>query len=96
MKLSKIFFVAVIAEDPECRVDADCPSQFTCLSESCQNPCIVNNPCRGSQTCVVKDAGTSLRSVACECPDGLLYGDNGECIKGKFKHTRRLENMTFI
>ena len=75
-------FSAVITEEPECRVDADCPRQLTCIRETCQNPCLVQNPCVGSQNCVVKDIGSSLRSVACECPEGLLYGDNGECIKG--------------
>ena len=78
-----ILFTAVISEEPECRIDADCPTQLTCIRETCQNPCLVQNPCVGSQTCVVKDIGTSLRSVACECPEGLLYGDNGECIKCK-------------
>ena len=78
-----ILFTAVISEKPECRIDADCPTQLTCIREICQNPCLVQNPCVGSQTCVVKDIGTSLRSVACECPEGLLYGDNGECIKCK-------------
>ena len=78
-----ICFTAVISEQPECRVDADCPSQLTCIRETCQNPCLVQNPCVGSQNCVVKDIGSALRSVACECPEGLLYGDNGECIKGR-------------
>ena len=73
---------AIISEEPECRVDKDCPSQMTCMRETCQNPCIVSNPCIGSQKCVVKDTFSSLRSVACECPEGLIYGGNGECIQG--------------
>ena len=77
-------FSAVIVEKPECRVDADCPRQLTCIRETCQNPCLVQNPCVGSQTCVVKDSGSSLRSVACECPEGLIYGDAGECTIGRF------------
>ena len=56
---------------------------MTCMSERCQNPCLVNNPCIGSQKCVVKDTFSDLRSVACECPSGLIYGGNGECIKGE-------------
>ena len=55
---------------------------MTCMRETCQNPCIVSNPCIGSQKCVVKDNFSSLRSVACECPEGLIYGGNGECIHG--------------
>lgn len=77
-----LLFAAVISEDPECRVDSDCPSQLVCIRESCQNPCIVQNPCIGSQTCVVKESGSQFKSVACECPQGLIYGDNGECVKG--------------
>ena len=75
-------FSAVIAEEPDCRLDRDCPLKLTCMRETCQNPCIVSNPCIGSQKCVVKDNFSSLRSVACECPEGLIYGGNGECIHG--------------
>ena len=67
--------------EPECRVDQDCPSKLSCISESCQNPCRLNNPCRGSQQCVVADT-LPTRSVACVCPDGTVAGGNGECKKG--------------
>ena len=77
-----LYFLAIELEEPECRVDKDCPPQMTCMRETCQNPCIVSNPCIGSQKCVVKDNFSSLRSVACECPEGLIYGGNGECIHG--------------
>ena len=74
---------AVVSEEPECRIDQDCPPQLVCIGETCQNPCVVNNPCIGSQQCVVQDNGGSYRSVACECPAGLIYGDRGECIQGR-------------
>ena len=67
---------------PECRTDPDCPSKLSCISESCQNPCRLNNPCTGSQQCVVADT-LPTRSVACICPDGTVAGSNGECSKGK-------------
>ena len=75
-------FLAIVAEDPECRVDRDCPPQQTCLSETCQNPCIVNNPCSSSQQCVVTDSRTAVRSVACICPEGTLAGYGGTCDQG--------------
>ena len=84
MTLNLHVFSAVVSDDPECRLDSDCPAQLVCISETCQNPCVVNNPCIGSQQCVVQDNGGSYRSVACECPAGLIYGDRGECIQGKF------------
>ena len=83
MTLNLHVFSAVVSEEPECRVDRDCPSQLVCIGDTCQNPCVVNNPCIGSQQCVVQDNGGSYRSVACECPAGLIYGDRGECIQGR-------------
>lgn len=67
--------------EPECRVDQDCPSKLSCISESCQNPCRLSNPCRGAQQCVVADT-LPTRSVACICPDGTVAGSNGECKEG--------------
>ena len=64
--------------EPECRVDADCPSKLACINAQCQNPCAVNNPCSPSQECVVKDTIPS-RSVACLCPDGTVSDDRGQC-----------------
>ena len=51
------------------------------MSETCQNPCLVSNPCSSSQQCVVTD--TSIRSVACICPEGTLAGYGGTCEQGK-------------
>ena len=76
-------FLAIEAEEPECRVDRDCPPQLTCMSESCQNPCRVTNPCSRSQQCLVTDTQTSIRSVACTCPEGTLAGYGGTCGIGK-------------
>ena len=77
-------FLAIEAEEPECRVDRDCPPQLTCMSESCQNPCRVTNPCSRSQQCVVTDTRSAIRSVACICPEGTLAGYGGTCESGKF------------
>ena len=76
-----IFPLAVLAEEPECRVDQDCPSKLACISQSCQNPCTVNNPCQFDQRCVVIDSQPS-RSVACVCPEGTAIGSNGQCTQG--------------
>ena len=77
------YFSAIEIEDPECRVDIDCPPQMTCMRETCRNPCIVTNPCTSSQQCVVTDTLTSFRSVACICPEGTLAGYGGTCESGK-------------
>ena len=72
-----------MAEEPECRVDQDCPSKLACISQSCQNPCNVNNPCQFDQRCVVIDSLPS-RSVACVCPDGTVLSNSGQCTQGNF------------
>ena len=77
------FITAIISEEPECRVDKDCPPQMTCMRESCRNPCIASNPCTSAQQCVVTDTFTSFRSVACICPEGTLAGYGGTCESGK-------------
>jgi len=72
----------VISEEPECRIDQDCPSKLACIGKTCQNPCSVNNPCQYDQKCVVIDSQPS-RSVACICPDGAVIDSSGKCAKGE-------------
>jgi len=83
------FSAAVLAEEPECRVDQDCPSKLACISQSCQNPCTVNNPCQFDQRCVVIDSQPS-RSVACVCPEGTAIGKNGQCTQGNLSFNQNL------
>ena len=78
---SRPFISLAVEDDPECEVDRDCPSQMACIDTICQNPCRINNPCLGEQQCVVKDT-LPTRSVACVCPDGSLFGNNGQCKTG--------------
>ena len=63
-------------------MDRDCPPKLTCMSETCQNPCLVSNPCSRSQQCVVTDTPSPIRSVACICPEGMLAGYGGTCEHG--------------
>ena len=93
LKESKLFlkcmilpFSAIKTEEPECRVDRDCPPKLTCMRETCQNPCLVDNPCSHSQQCIVTDTPISIRSVACICPEGTLAGYGGTCENGKKNH----------
>ena len=76
-------FSAVITDEPECRVDRDCPPKLTCMRETCQNPCIVSNPCTSTQTCVVSNAPADIRSVSCICAEGQVSNNRGECVSGK-------------
>ena len=73
---------AVVSEEPECRVDRDCPPQLTCMRETCLNPCHTQNPCSFVQECVVTDSFNDIRSVACVCPKGTIAGQSGTCLKG--------------
>ena len=71
----------MIADDPECRIDADCQSMHACIGERCQNPCRISNPCAPGQECVVEDT-LPVRTMACVCPVGFYIGNNGECVQG--------------
>ena len=73
--------IAIKIDEPECRVDQDCPSKLACIDERCQNPCQINNPCTGNQRCVVSDT-LPTRTVACVCPDGTVFSDSGNCQEG--------------
>ena len=84
-------FIAVKIDEPECRVDQDCPSKLACIDERCQNPCQINNPCTGNQRCVVSDT-LPTRTVACVCPDGTVFSDSGNCQEGN----RMYKNITMI
>ena len=74
--------LAIKIEEPECKVDQDCPSKLACINRECQNPCFLNNPCQGNQQCVVKDT-VPIRTVACICPEGMVFTDRGHCQTGK-------------
>ena len=73
-----LVFPVKIPDEPECRIDSDCPSQHACIEARCQNPCRYNNPCVAGQECVVEDT-LPTRTIACVCPDGYVVGNNGEC-----------------
>lgn len=64
---------------PECRVDADCPSQLACFNEHCENPCSKPNVCTQQQTCSVIDT-LPLRTVMCRCPEDTVTDSTGRCI----------------
>ena len=70
-----------VRPEPECRIDEDCPSRMACIAETCQNPCRVANPCTGSQKCQVTDT-LPTRTVSCVCPQGFVFGSNGDCKQG--------------
>ena len=82
-KVNLLFNLVVVdvIQEPECKIDADCRSMHACIGEICQNPCLISNPCRPGQECVVEDT-LPIRTMACICPDGFYIGDNGECVQG--------------
>ena len=68
----------MIADDPECRVDANCPPKLACANERCHDPCRTQNPCSVGQQCTVLDS-LPTRTVACACPKGFLVDHSGQC-----------------
>ncbi len=74
---------AIEAEEPECRVDRDCPPRLACIDNICQDPCLTRNICQGQETCVVlENAFTPSRVIACVCPEGTVSDGNGNCRSG--------------
>lgn len=65
--------------EPECRVDADCPSQLACFNQHCENPCAKPNICAAEQTCSVFDS-LPLRTVMCKCPIDTITDNTGHCV----------------
>lgn len=66
-------------KEPECRVDADCPSQLACFNQKCANPCAKSDVCTPEQTCTVFDS-LPLRTVICKCPIDMVTDATGRCV----------------
>lgn len=64
--------------EPECRIDANCPSQLACINEHCVNPCSALIPCSPTAKCNVLDS-VPLRTLTCMCPEGWIPNKEGEC-----------------
>lgn len=74
---------------PQCRVDADCPSKLACFSGVCKNPCVVTEPCGINAQCSVVDT-LPLRTMSCLCLPGYVGDADLECKKGIFSFHRTL------
>ncbi|RZF34371.1 hypothetical protein LSTR_LSTR008910 [Laodelphax striatellus] len=59
-------------EQIECRIDADCPQDRTCLNEKCVNPCVdvANAPCAVNAHCYVRN-----HNAGCRCPPHAPLGN---------------------
>lgn len=47
----KLFAFTVVG----CLDNADCPEHQSCVAQTCQDPCLTSNPCRGEEECQVHD-----------------------------------------
>ena len=63
---------------PECRVDADCPSRLACLSEVCRDPCAVLSPCGQNADCTVQNT-LPQRTMVCMCRPGYVGDADVAC-----------------
>lgn len=63
---------------PECERDTDCPSKLACLSNKCQNPCSVLEPCQSPSRCEVVPS-SPVRTMICICPEGYVSSGSGTC-----------------
>lgn len=66
---------------PECLVDADCPTQHACIGKQCTNPCKTtsSNVCGPEQQCTVFDS-LPLRTIICTCPTDTITNERGQCV----------------
>ena len=77
----KIFLVP--DPEPECRVDADCPSRMACLNEVCRNPCTALTPCGINAECSVQNT-LPQRTMLCMCRRGYVGDADVACNLRKF------------
>ena len=67
-----------VVEEPDCRIDTDCPSLEMCYllgSENrCVDPCTTISPCVAHASCKVHST-TPTRTMSCTCFEG--YTGNG-------------------
>ena len=75
-------FSAIVVQDPECRIDRDCPNGMSCVDERCQNLCQSRNPCLGNLECSVTESYDGSRTVACSCPVGFVAVSESHCEQG--------------
>lgn len=70
--------------EPECKMDADCPSKLACFSGVCKNPCYETRPCGKNTECIVVDS-LPLRTMSCMCLPGYIGDADTECKPGNGK-----------
>ena len=67
-----------VVEEPDCRIDKDCPSLEMCYisggKNRCVDPCSTISPCVEHATCKVHST-TPTRTMSCTCFEG--YTGNG-------------------
>lgn len=63
---------------PECTTDSDCPSQYACINQRCQNPCIISVLCSPDQECHVQDT-VPYKTVMCQCRQDTIATIDGHC-----------------
>ena len=70
--------ISVPEPEPECRVDADCPSRLACLQEVCRDPCSVLTPCGINAQCTVQNT-LPQRTMICMCNPGYVGDADVAC-----------------
>lgn len=73
----------IVRDEPECRMDGDCPSKLACFSGFCKNPCYETKPCAEHASCSVVDT-LPLRTMVCTCDPGYVGDAEVQCKLGKF------------
>lgn len=77
---------AVRVEDqPQCTIDANCPSRQACFGGVCKNPCEETRPCGAHAVCSVIDS-LPLRTMVCKCDTGYVGDADVACRLGEYSH----------
>lgn len=69
----KTCWFAAPTGQPECTSDLDCLNDKACIGQSCQDPCLLTNPCGTNAQCK-----TIQHRPTCLCPDG--WGGNPQVL----------------
>jgi hypothetical protein len=78
-------------EEPECRIDVDCPSRLACIKNECVDPCKELTPCSPTAQCQVIDT-VPVRTMTCTCPEGWVPNIDGECRPGKHQTKHKIQD----
>lgn len=66
-----------------CTQNEDCSLTEACISNACQHPCAIHNPCAPNAVCINTKHGSD-----CSCAEGFQGNGYVGCVPGTYKTYR--------